>query len=138
MFSMFKRTMGLISGGRRTLGAWVLAAAVAAGATATTAGRCRAGALPGPKMTAERVAAHTRDHYFVTFAGGKIARVAVSGDGDTDLDLYVYDENGNLVASDVGTTDRAVATWTPRWTGPFTIRVVNLGNVYNEYRITTN
>ena len=36
------------------------------------------------------------DLYKIAFRGGEVARAAVSGDGDTRLDLYVYDENGNL------------------------------------------
>ena len=34
--------------------------------------------------------------------GWRVARAAVSGDGDTRLDLYIYDENGNLVTSRSG------------------------------------
>jgi hypothetical protein len=53
-------------------------------------------------------------------------------------DLYVYDENGNQVAADDDLTDECFVSWVPRWTGVFTIRIVNRGSVYNRYRLTTN
>ena len=58
------------------------------------------------------------------FLGGARAIVTVEGDGSTDLDVYVYDENGNLVAKVDGPGDKCRVTWTPRWTGKFTIKVV--------------
>lgn len=64
--------------------------------------------------------------------------VIVNGDGDTDLDLYVYDENGNLMGKDIDYSDYCVVSWTPRWTGPFTIKIKNRGSVYNRYKIYTN
>jgi len=85
-----------------------------------------------------RIAANSNRTFTATFAGGEIATVAVVGDGDTDLDLYVYNENGNLVGKDDGPKDDCIVTWTPRWTGRFTIKVVNRGNVYNDCLMLTN
>lgn len=96
------------------------------------------GAVGGPKYHVDRVEAHSTDTYTIRFLGGEYAIVTVSGDGDTDLDLYVYDENGNLIDSDTDRTDQCVCTFTPRWTGKFTIKIKNLGNVYNRYVIRTN
>jgi hypothetical protein len=81
----------------------------------------------------DRVLAHKTDVYRVHFSAHTRAMVEVSGDGTTDLDLYIYDENGNLVAKDDDNTDDCLASWTPRWSGTFTIRVVNRGSVYNDY-----
>ncbi|HEX4613099.1 MAG TPA: hypothetical protein VH092_33230 [Urbifossiella sp.] len=114
----------------------VILAAVAAAVGFGGAGY--AGAVGGPKQSTTRVNARATDVYTIEFRGGETARITVAGDGDTDLDLYIYDENGNLVAKDDDNTDYCVATWTPRWTGKFTVRVVNRGGVYNQYRITTN
>ena len=71
------------------------------------------------------------------FAGVPV-RVVVDGDGDTraDLDLYIYDQFGRLVAVDNDYTDFCIGTWTPSFTGRVTIRVVNVGTVYNDYEIT--
>lgn len=72
------------------------------------------------------------------FEASELARVVLRGDGDTDLDLFIYDENGNLIDSDTDGTDVCICEWTPRWKGPFEIRVVNLGLVWNQYQICTN
>jgi hypothetical protein len=96
------------------------------------------GAVGGPKRTVEVVRPLATDVYRLTFRGGEVARVAVSGDGDTRLDLYVYDENGNPITSQVGPGDDCLASWVPRWTGVFVIRVVNRGLLPNRYVILTN
>ena len=96
------------------------------------------GAYGGPKYMHDRVYAHSYKQYTQAFYGGEIAEVAVVGDGDTDLDLYIYDENGNLIVSDTDYTDRCYVRFQPRWTGNFYVKIVNRGNVYNNYTIATN
>ena len=96
------------------------------------------GAVGGPKRTTEVVNAFATDSYVIAFRGGEVARAVISGDGDTRLDMFVYDENGNLVDSRVGPGDDAMCTWVPKWSGKFTIRVVNRGLVANQYVIATN
>lgn len=86
----------------------------------------------------DSVNAHTTDTYNVRFRGGEVACVIVNGDGDTDLDLYIYDDNGNFITSDTDSTDTCVCTWTPRYTGNFTIKIKNLGRVYNRYAMAIN
>lgn len=86
----------------------------------------------------DRVLARDTDIYRISFNGGRRAEVSVVGDGDTDLDLYVYDENGNRICSDTDYTDVTYCSWRPSWTGPFRIEISNLGSVYNAYRLTTN
>lgn len=95
-------------------------------------------AVGGPKYTVERVLAYSTDSYTVMFRGGESARVCLSGDGDTDLDLYVYDEYGNSIESGLSYGDDECVSWYPKWTGPFTIRVKNRGKVYNQYVLLTN
>ncbi|WP_250631667.1 hypothetical protein [Rhodoflexus caldus] len=94
--------------------------------------------MGGAKVAYEKVLALSTDTYAVRFTGGSRAYVAINGDGDTDLDLFVYDENDNLIAKDDDHLDRCVVEWYPKWTGPFVIKVKNLGRVYNNYRIVTN
>jgi hypothetical protein len=67
-----------------------------------------------------------------------LAEVAVIGDGDTDLDLYIEDEFGNIIVRDLDYTDRTYVQWTPRWTGAYKVKIRNLGRVYNQYTLLTN
>lgn len=113
-------------------------ASIALVAALSAASPLSAGALPGPKATREVVSADSTDTYSVIFEGLERAEIAVIGDGDTDLDLYVYDEFGNLIESDDDSTDQCYVTFFPRRTGRFTIRIVNRGSVYNRYAIVTN
>lgn len=96
------------------------------------------GAVNGPKYTVDVVGPGCADNYTVSFVKGYLAEVGLSGDGDTDLDLYVYDSNGNLIASDTDYTDDCYVNWVPRWTGRYTIRVVNRGRIANKYVLITN
>lgn len=102
-----------------------------------SAGETR-GRVGGPVLHYDRVNANTTDIYTWAFRGGELATIAVSGDGDTDLDLFVYDENGNLIASDTDAGDDCLVVFTPRWTGNFRVKVKNYGRVYNNYGIATN
>ncbi len=90
------------------------------------------GAVGGPRQWRSMVSGGVTDVYRVTFRGGEPAGVAVSGDGDSDLDLYVHDENGNLICKDDDRTDDMICRWRPAWTGVFTIRIKNRG-IANEY-----
>jgi hypothetical protein len=92
----------------------------------------------GPNYHRDSVLAGHTDVYIIAFNGDEEAQIAVSGDGSTDLDLYVYDENGHLIASDDDNTDECRVSWTPAWTGKFTVKIVNRGNVYNDYLLLTN
>ena len=96
------------------------------------------GAVNGPSRTYETVRAGDTDTYRISFVAGYLAEILVSGDGDTDLDLYVYDSNGNLIASDTDYTDDCYVSWVPRWTGSFIVQIVNRGRVYNRYVMLTN
>lgn len=96
------------------------------------------GALGGPRYANSSVSAHSYTYYNQKFWADELAEILVSGDGDTDLDLYVYDENGNLIVSDTDYTDDCYVRFYPRWTGTFRIKIVNRGGVYNKYVLVTN
>src|SRR5437879_3274141 len=59
------------------------------------------------------------------------AEFAVIGDGSTDVDIEVYDAQGNAVTKDVFFTDLALCRWVPSTTQEYTIRVKNLGGEDN-------
>lgn len=70
------------------------------------------------------------------FAGTPVD-ITVDGDGDpnADLDLYVYDQWGNLVDVDDDLTDYCLGRFVPTRSGTITIRIVNVGTVYNDYEL---
>jgi hypothetical protein len=90
-----------------------------------------------PTRHYDRVLARSTDVYHRTFTAGAVAAVWVKGDGDTDLDCYVYDSNGYFIDSDVDSTDSCLMRWVPLRTGSFRIEIRNLGAVYNDYVIET-
>lgn len=96
------------------------------------------GAVNGPRIGNYVVSGNCYNDFECSFTKGYLAEVGVSGDGDTDLDLYVYDSNGNLIAKDTSYSDDCYVNWVPAWTGRFMIRIVNRGPVYNNYVVATN
>ena len=98
-----------------------------------------ASAVGGQRTDTRVISANTTQPYQpILFRGGEVATVVVIGDGRTDLDLYIYDEYGNLVAMDNDYSDNCVATWFPSRTGWFTVKIVNRGSVSNVYSMATN
>jgi hypothetical protein len=82
------------------------------------------------------VAANTTDVFTVTCRGGELTRVRLGGDGDTCLELRMYDEFGNLVAADtLGFGDVREVRVVPKFTGPFKVKVTNIGSVSNKYTL---
>ena len=104
---------------------------------AAAAGATR-GALNGPYQHYDRIYGNTSDTYTIRFRGGELAEIGIVGDGDTDLDLYVYDENGNSIVYDNSYSGNCYVSFYPRWTGPFRVKVINRGHVYNNYCLLTN
>ncbi len=96
------------------------------------------GAINGPSRHYDSVNGKSTDTYNISFVAKELAEILVSGDGDTDLDLYVYDSNGNLIAQDTDYSDDCYVRWVPAWTGRYIVKVVNRGPVYNRYVLLTN
>jgi hypothetical protein len=96
------------------------------------------GSLRGPRQLYGQVASATRREHTIEFRGGESAVVYVSGDGDSDLDVFVYDESGQVVASATGPRDECVARWKPERQGRFRVEVRNLGSASNWYWMATN
>ena len=97
------------------------------------------GRSAGPGYNVVTLGGGTTDAYNgVSFDGGKYAEVYAEGSGRTNLDLYIYDENGNLICSDTDSSDVAYCGWTPKWTGGFNIKVINRGGSSNRYALITN
>jgi len=96
------------------------------------------GAVGGPQYATGKVDGNSELYYNIKFYANEQATVAVVGDGDTDLDIYVHDLNGNLITKDEGPSDRPVVSFIPYYTTTFRIYVTNRGKIYNRYALATN
>lgn len=74
----------------------------------------------------------------ITFRGGEIGEIYFCGDHDTDLDLYVYDNNGNLIVSETSYSDEGYVSFYVYLTSTFRVKIVNRGGVYNDFILLTN
>ena len=76
-----------------------------------------------------------RYHTYRMTAGERIT-IQLVGDGDTDLDMYVYSAEGILIDSRESFSDVETSYITAYRSGTITIKVVNRGGVYNNYDIS--
>ncbi len=60
---------------------------------------------------------------FTLKKGGTYAIVGVCDEDCSDIDLEIYDENGNSIAVDRGTDDYPMIQISPAWTGEFSLEV---------------
>jgi hypothetical protein len=126
--------ISMISKFNKLIGMLILGIALVAGSGASA----HAGAVDGAKSGFYRLNAGYYNTFRISFWAGELAEVGVIGDGATNVDLYIYDSYGNLVAWDENHTDKCYVKWVPRYTETFTIKLVNRGGVYNDYRLMTN
>ena len=77
-----------------------------------------------------------RGHKFV---GGQYAEVSVQGRGGTgSVDLFLYDDKGNLVCRDLRQSGTGYCGWTPSATSVFDIKIVNRTGQPFRYALSTN
>ena len=60
------------------------------------------GRVRGAFVHYDRVFTRDTDVYREVYRAREFAEICLVGDGDTDLDLYIYDEYGNLICSSTG------------------------------------
>ena len=96
------------------------------------------GARNGPVRKSARVAANSTVAYALDIAGGEVMTIAVYGDGDTDLDLYVYNEIGDLRAYDDDPSGDCLVMFLPLFSQKIRIEIKNRGSIYNDFVIVTN
>ncbi|KAA6336100.1 hypothetical protein EZS27_015727 [termite gut metagenome] len=101
-------------------------------------GQASRGRVGGPGKTFTRVYGGATDTYEIQVYGGELFEIAVSGDGDTDLDLYVYGAKGKLIGTDDDYSDDCYLRLYPELSGYYVVKVVNRGRVYNDYVLVTN
>lgn len=91
--------------------------------------------VKGPIAITRALPANSSDRLKVNFnpSPNKV-RVSLRGDGDTDLDLIIYDPQGKRIAAGIGLTDREEETFVVNQAGVYTIEVKNLHNrQFNQY-----
>ena len=93
------------------------------------------GRVTGASVSVGQITGNT-DHIMKwSFTGGRHAEIALVGLTSTLFALEVRDENGNLICRN---TAPAYCSWNPIWTGPFVVKVKNLGGGLAHYKIATN
>lgn len=64
------------------------------------------------------------EDYFLTLYSGTAYKISAVCDEDcNDLDIRLYDQNGNLIDSDTDNDSMPVVEVSPKWTGRFKLRV---------------
>lgn len=97
------------------------------------------GAFGGPKYDYSYVYGSSKASYYnVGFVAGRYAEVSVYSMDGADLDLYIYDENWNLIDKDTSYSANAYCSFVPRWDGIFHIVVKNNSRYTSYYRLYTN
>ena len=92
----------------------------------------------GGQIYVGEVAGGVVNEHVFDFNAGELAAVYVEGDGSVDLDLMVFDDNGNLICADTDNTDVGFCQWTPAHKGRFVLKIDNIGSQKNEYVLMTN
>ena len=86
----------------------------------------------------ESVGAHSSKFYTYHAYPGETFRAVVSGDGDTDVDLFVRNGYGSLICrSDSAGDDESCTVYSANG-GRYTIEVRNLGSLYNVVQLWVN
>lgn len=95
-------------------------------------------AMGGPKKNQAGQLLYAVAQVVATFKKGELAAVWVGGTGKGEVDLYVYDSAGKLVASDETKGDSCWCDWTPKAQGDYTIKIINRSSTAVNISIVTN
>lgn len=95
-----------------------------------------AGAAGGPRTEAGYLLCFDFESHFVTFDSLEWAEVeAIAA---TDVDIFVYDSDGDLVASDVLANHNPICSWIPIWDEVYEIVIQNADCDATSYVLMTN
>ena len=96
------------------------------------------GAVDGPKMHRARLGSSRAHSYEFTFAGKARASVAIVGDGETDLDIEVFDSHGKHIATSELPGDHESLSWVPKSASIYRVEIRNNGTTSNDYTLISN
>jgi hypothetical protein len=92
----------------------------------------------GAAHHSDRLRPHSTDVYKVRFKAGFLARATVVADYGQDVDLFVFDNSGNLVAYDNSIGSTGACHWVPGETSEYSLRVANTSGLSVDYSLFTN
>jgi anthranilate phosphoribosyltransferase len=91
--------------------------------------------IDGPLHASSVVAPNAVDSYNnIVLKGGERSSFLVDGDGDSDLDCFLLDSDGDVVVSDVDETDVCLLSVSPRRSDVYHLRIKNHG-MANAYTL---
>lgn len=97
------------------------------------------GATGGPLYAEELVYGNGgTTWYYWYFDANRLADIYVYPFNGADLDLYIEDENGNMIVYDSRNCLDAWCQFTPKWTGVFKVTIKNNSPWNTYFSITTN
>jgi hypothetical protein len=96
------------------------------------------GAVGGPRYQVDRVAAGGTVTYSLSLRPREYVDIVCFGDGDTDLDMFLYNPDGSLNAFDDAPGDGCRLYGTTGPGGVYTLVIKNWGRVWNQFEIVTN
>lgn len=89
--------------------------------------------IGGRKVIRDTIGRGMQTTYDVVLKDGEQTMFTINGNGRSDLDCFLYDENGELVGKDDDATDTCVVSITPKWAGHFSFVVRNVGDKVSVY-----
>ena len=92
----------------------------------------------GPIVVVRRIRARETYAFTVEARRNEVLRVAAIGDGDTNIDLTLRDQNGAVICADGSRDHYPVCTVSRPQVGPIRIEIVNRGEVWSRVQILTN
>lgn len=92
----------------------------------------------GPIVVVRRLRARETYGFTVEARRNEVLRVAAIGDGDTNIDLALRDQNGAVICADSSLDHYPVCTVARPRPGPIRIEIVNRGEVWSRVQILTN
>ena len=92
----------------------------------------------GPIVVVRRLRARETYGFTIEARRNEVLRVAAIGDGDTNIDLALRDQNGAVICSDGSLDHYPVCTVARPQAGPIRIEIVNRGEVWSRVQILTN
>ncbi|WGM32456.1 hypothetical protein [Brevundimonas sp. NIBR11] len=92
----------------------------------------------GPIVVVRRLRARETYSFTIEARRSEVLRVAAIGDGDTNIDLALRDQNGAVICADGSRDHYPVCTVARPRSGPIRVEIVNRGEVWSRVQILTN